>query len=85
MSLEYLIGRKYFPKAVSLISVGMNYYTGYAQSDLNSNFKFSNYAWGDDYHEVLKTRLKILLEWISIKFNSIPHISCKICPILEIL
>ena len=75
---------KYFPKAVSLISVGMNYYTGYAQSDLNSNFKFSNYAWGDDYHDVLKTRLKILLEWIKSASSEIEGIVCvDTSPVME--
>ena len=51
----------YFPEAVSIISVGMNYYSGYSQKDLSSKLKFSNYAWGEDYHSVLKTRLRILL------------------------
>ena len=41
---------KYFPEARSVIAVGMNYYTGNDQEDLRSDYKFSNYAWGDDYH-----------------------------------
>ena len=66
----------YFPEAVSIISVGMNYFSGYQQSDLSSEFKFSNYAWGDDYHKVLKRRLKILLEWIK---NASPEIKGVVC------
>ena len=74
----------YFPEAVSIISVGMNYFSGYQQSDLSSEFKFSNYAWGDDYHKVLKNRLKILLEWIK---NASPEIKGVVCvdtsPVME--
>ena len=55
---------KYFPEARSVISVGMNYYTGLNQENLNSDYKFSNYAWGDDYHLVLKKQLFSLLNWI---------------------
>lgn len=74
----------YFPEAVSIISVGMNYFSGYQQNDLSSKFKFSNYAWGDDYHKVLKKRLKILLEWIK---NASPEIKGVVCvdtsPVME--
>ena len=55
---------KYFPEARSVISVGMNYYTGIKQEDLKSDYKFSNYAWGDDYHIILKDQLFSLLSWI---------------------
>ena len=54
----------YFPEAKSVISLGMNYYAGNEQIDLASNFKFSNYAWGDDYHNVLKKKIFSLLNWI---------------------
>ena len=61
-SMEWIAKRKkergdihsYFPGAKSVISVGMNYYNGMNQSNLNSDYKFSNYAWGEDYHQVLK-------------------------------
>ena len=55
---------KYFPAARSVIAVGMNYYTVKNQDDLRSDYKFSNYAWGDDYHTVLKKQLYQLLNWI---------------------
>ena len=32
---------KYFPEARSVISVGMNYYTGIKQDDLKSDYKLS--------------------------------------------
>jgi len=74
----------YFPEAVSLISVGMNYYSGFGQKDLNSKFKFSNYAWGDDYHSVLKSRLKILLEWIRSTSADVKGVACvDTSPVME--
>jgi len=74
----------YFPEAVSIISVGMNYFSGHKQNDLNSKLKFSNYAWGDDYHNVLKTRLKILLEWIENASAEIKGIACvDTSPVME--
>ena len=91
-SMEWIDKRKeergniynYFPEAVSLISVGMNYYSGYSQKDLNSKFKFSNYAWGDDYHSVLKSRLKILLEWIRSKSADVKGVACvDTSPVME--
>ena len=47
----------YFPEAKSIVCVGMNYFHGQASGGL----KISNYAWGDDYHSVVKERLKELL------------------------
>lgn len=66
----------YFPEAKSVISVGMNYYSGHTQRDLKSDFKFSNYAWGDDYHDVLKKRLFQLLGWIKGENPEVEGIVC---------
>ena len=74
----------YFPEAVSIISVGMNYYSGYSQKDLSSKLKFSNYAWGEDYHSVLKPRLRILLECIKFASVEIEGIVCvDTSPVME--
>ena len=74
----------YFPKAKSVISVGINYYTGKSQDDLKSDYKFSNYAWGEDYHSVLKNKLIILANWIQ-KLK--PHSKSIVCvdtsPVME--
>ena len=49
---------KYFPEVKTVISFGYNYYTG--ENDLNSkDLKISNYAWGDDYHDIIKKNSKI--------------------------
>ena len=66
----------YFPEARSIISVGMNYYTGKDQNDLQSDYKFSNYAWGEDYHEVLKKQLFFLLNWIKEVHPDIKGLVC---------
>ena len=66
----------YFPEAKSIISVGMNYHVGKGQNDINSNLKFSTYAWGDDYHDVLKKRIFQLLKWIKESQTEIKGIVC---------
>jgi len=52
------------PWAQSIISVGMNYYTASARPDMpgSSEGWISRYAWGEDYHDLIKTRLEQLLE-----------------------
>ena len=66
----------YFPDVKSVISLGMNYYTGYGQGELNSENKFSNYAWGEDYHDILKSRLYKLLNWLKIEIPNLNGIAC---------
>ena len=66
----------YFPEARSVIAVGMNYYTGNKQNDLRSDYKFSNYAWGDDYHIVMKKRLFQLLNWITENNSKVKGLVC---------
>ena len=65
--------RQIFPEAKSVISVAMNYYT---PAEHVATGKISRYAWGDDYHDVLKEKLRELLEWI---VAEIPNASGKIC------
>jgi len=75
---------EYFPSAKSVISVAMNYYVGMDQSDINSDYKFSNYAWGDDYHDILKMRLIELLEWLKGECPELKGIACvDTSPIME--
>tara|TARA_B100000131_G_scaffold206554_1_gene198642 strand:- start:208 stop:1140 length:933 start_codon:yes stop_codon:yes gene_type:complete len=65
----------YFPEVKSVISVGLNYFTN---EDINQkeNYKISNYSWGDDYHDVLKRKLFLLLEYIQ---KSIPQVKYRVC------
>lgn len=66
----------YFPEAKSIISVGLNYFTGHNQEDLKASYKFSNYAWGDDYHNVLKSKLYTLLSWLKTEVPDIKGLAC---------
>lgn len=74
----------YFPEAKSVISVGLNYYSGKDQTSLNADYKFSNYAWGDDYHDILKKRLFKLLEWIKQSPEQVKGLVCvDTAPVME--
>jgi epoxyqueuosine reductase len=55
--------RSLVPWAVSVVSVGMNYYTSFARSEPCGEPKgwISRYAWGDDYHDLMKRKLDLLL------------------------
>jgi epoxyqueuosine reductase len=54
---------KLVPWAVSVISVGMNYSTEFPRPMHVDEARgwISRYAWGDDYHEVIKGKLETLL------------------------
>ncbi|WP_295652287.1 tRNA epoxyqueuosine(34) reductase QueG [uncultured Mucilaginibacter sp.] len=50
--------------AKSVISLSLNYYTDEEQLDETAP-KISKYAYGDDYHQVIKAKLKLLLDWMN--------------------
>lgn len=55
------------PGARSLIVVGLDYHTADPPPEIVSDpsrGRFSNYAWGADYHEVMTPRLETLAEWL---------------------
>src|ERR1700750_1287879 len=56
--------------AKSVISLGLNYYTGDGPIDPTTP-KISKYAYGDDYHHVIKKKLKQLLETINEKIGEV--------------
>ena len=66
---------KYYPNAKSVISVALNYFTGNSK-DYFSSHKISNYAWGDDYHTLLKSKLHTLLDYIKNYDSSLNGICC---------
>jgi len=76
--------RLIFPEARSLIAVAMNYFTPHEHSSDAALGKISRYAWGDDYHDILKQRLYELLEWIK---SEAPEANGKVCvdtaPLME--
>jgi len=65
----------YYPDAKSVISIAMNYFTGYSK-DYFENYKISNYAWGDDYHLIIKKKLFELFNFIKSLDQNINGICC---------
>ncbi|MFA6979934.1 MAG: tRNA epoxyqueuosine(34) reductase QueG [Ignavibacteriaceae bacterium] len=49
-------------EAGSIISLGMNYYTGHQHSDAEDFGKVSRYAWGKDYHLIIWEKLDLLIQ-----------------------
>ncbi len=73
--------KKYFPEAKSIISFGYNYYTEHKN---DNNYKISNYAWGKDYHIVIKEKLYEILSYIKSENQNIKYRVCvDTSPILE--
>ena len=53
------------PGARSIISVGLSYYLPQDEEDNGSRGKVARYAWGDDYHKVMKVRLREYVRGLS--------------------
>ena len=53
-----------FPQARSVVVVALNYFTPHQHQQSSTTGKVSRYAWGDDYHDVVKEKLLSLLAWI---------------------
>jgi epoxyqueuosine reductase len=60
--------RLIMPEAKSIISLAYNYYTPFEHDDAKP--KISRYAWGKDYHKILKPKLKELCNFLSDLFPS---------------
>ena len=54
---------KLVPWAMSVVSVGMNYFTPFPRPAISEEPKgwISRYAWGDDYHDLMHHKLESLL------------------------
>ena len=79
---------QYFPKVKSIVSVAINYYKGKSENvslAKNNHLKFSNYAWGTDYHIIVKQKLNQLLEYIKKDLDqSINGLTCvDTSPLME--
>ena len=66
---------KYYPQAKAVIVVGINYFTGLSPKK-EGIARFSNYAWGDDYHDLLKKRLYQLLGELKYIDDNLDGIAC---------
>ncbi len=49
------------PWAESVVMVAQNYYTAVSHSTSENKAKISRYAWGKDYHQIIKKKLKNML------------------------
>ena len=56
--------RLLLPEVRSILSLALNYYTPHQHSTDPKIAKISRYAWGRDYHKVMKKKLKALSQWL---------------------
>ncbi|MBA7610244.1 MAG: tRNA epoxyqueuosine(34) reductase QueG [Calditrichaeota bacterium] len=78
--------RAYYPPVKTIVSLAMNYYTGPpdVSGSGSGSPRWSRYAWGDDYHRLLKERLKALLNETTAAFPRVNGIACvDTSPIME--
>jgi len=68
--------REIFPPARSVVVVALNYFTPHQHQQSPATGKVSRYAWGDDYHDVVKEKLVSLLQWIK---EQEPSAEGKVC------
>ena len=74
---------KYFPEVKTIISFAYNYYTE-SNNNKNSDYKISNYAWGNDYHHVIKHKLYEIIDDIKkYKENFEYRVCVDTSPIME--
>jgi epoxyqueuosine reductase len=62
-----------FPPAKTVVAAAVNYFTPHRHEQAG---KISRYAWGDDYHDVIKGKLNALLDWIRLQE---PAAEGKVC------
>jgi epoxyqueuosine reductase len=72
-----------FPGAKSVISLAFNYYNPSIQDDSEAP-KISMYAYGRDYHKVVRKKLQNLFLWIKAEFGDVQgRIFVDSAPVLE--
>jgi len=62
---------KVVPGAKSVVCVGLNYYTPDRHPGGPGIGKISRYAWGDDYHDIVTAKLKLLWSWMESEFPGV--------------
>ena len=71
------------PGAKSVISLAYNYYSNVRQIDPEAP-QISMYAYGKDYHKVVKKKLQQMLEWMKTSFGNInSRVFVDSAPVLE--
>ena len=67
--------RNLLPQTLSLVALGCNYNTGNPSPETHapSRARISRYAWGDDYHEIIHSKLKTLEKYLCNELNVVNH------------
>lgn len=68
--------RAYWPPARSVVVVALPYYDPTPPGDAPDRGRFSRYAWGRDYHKVVRRRLQRLLATLQERW---PDLQGKVC------
>jgi epoxyqueuosine reductase len=68
--------RELLPGARSVVSVALGYYTPHPIAARADRGKISRYAWGDDYHDIVKDRLFAVLRALE---AAVPGLRGKCC------
>ena len=75
---------KYFPEVKTIISFAYNYFSGLGSNKISDDFKFSNYAWGDDYHLIIKKYLNEVVDFMKTILGDFDYRICvDTSPIME--
>ena len=73
----------YHPTVRTVVSLAMNYYVPRPASEPGVP-QWSNYAWGSDYHKLIKKRLKAILGALVEQFPGVGGIGCvDTSPVME--
>ena len=64
--------RNLLPETISMVALGCNYNTGNPskESQEPSKARISRYAWGDDYHKIIHSKLKSLEYYLCNELNA---------------
>lgn len=76
--------RNLLPGCKSVLAVGLNYAQSLETERVDGAPKVAKYAWGRDYHKVVRKKLRHVARWLE---RTHPGVGCRICvdsaPILE--
>lgn len=76
--------RLLLPSARSVVVVALNYHTPHEHDGDETRGKISRYAWGDDYHDVVGDKLRLLLAWITARWAGTEgKVCCDIQPMMD--
>jgi epoxyqueuosine reductase len=68
--------RSLLPDCRSVVVIAVSYYTPDPKWPGDGQPKVSRYAWGDDYHDVLKDKLRLLANWLDGHLPAHSHKPC---------